>query len=190
MTVIKRIAAFLLLILFVGFLGAFLFGYMPYWFGQESYRTDYSELVEKYSEEFGIDKAFVFAVIKTESNFDPSAVSDAGAIGLMQIIEDSFDWVSSKLGEDELTYEDMFTPEYSIMYGCYMLAFLYDRYGSYELAAAAYHSGIGEVDSWIEDGIVSLDNPDIADFEGSNTRHYVRKIMKAYDKYTEILAKG
>ncbi|MCD7732696.1 MAG: lytic transglycosylase domain-containing protein [Oscillospiraceae bacterium] len=187
MNVIKRIGAFILLILFVCGLGAFLFGYMPYWFGSESYRTDYREIVEKYSEEFGIDEAFVFAVIKTESNFDPSAVSDAGAIGLMQIIEDSFDWVSSKLGESDLTYEDMFTPEYSIMYGSYMLAFLYDRYGSYELAAAAYHSGIGEVDGWIEDGIVSLENPDIADFEGSNTRHYVRKIMKAYTRYSEIL---
>ncbi|MCC8131690.1 MAG: lytic transglycosylase domain-containing protein [Oscillospiraceae bacterium] len=187
MNVIKRIGAFILLILFVCFLGAFLFGYMPYWFGQESYRTDYQEIVEKYSEEFGIDEAFVFAVIKTESNFDPSAVSDAGAIGLMQIMEDSFDWVSSKLSESELTYEDMFTPEYSIMYGSYMLSFLYERYGSYELAAAAYHSGIGEVDSWIEEGTVSLENPDIADFEGSNTRHYVRKIMKAYSRYSEIL---
>ncbi|MCD7785146.1 MAG: lytic transglycosylase domain-containing protein [Oscillospiraceae bacterium] len=187
MIVIKRIAAFILLILFVCGLGAFLFGYMPYWFGSESYRTDYQEIVEKYSEEFGIDEAFVFAVIKTESNFDPDAISDAGAIGLMQIIEDSFDWVSSKLGESELTYEDMFTPEYSIMYGSYMLSFLYERYGSYELAAAAYHSGIGEVDSWIEDGVVSLENPNIADFEGSNTRHYVRKIMKAYTRYSEIL---
>ncbi|MCD7803680.1 MAG: lytic transglycosylase domain-containing protein [Oscillospiraceae bacterium] len=187
MNVIKRIGAFILLILFVCGLGAFLFGYMPYWFGSESYRTDYREIVEKYSEEFGIDEAFVFAVIKTESNFDPSAVSDARAIGLMQIIEDSFDWVSSKLGESDLTYEDMFTPEYSIMYGSYMLAFLYDRYGSYELAAAAYHSGIGKVDGWIEDGIVSRENPDVADFEGSNTRHYVRKIMKAYTRYSEIL---
>ncbi|MCD7846883.1 MAG: lytic transglycosylase domain-containing protein [Oscillospiraceae bacterium] len=187
MNVIKRIGAFILLILFVCGLGAFMFGYMPYWFGSENYRTDYQEIVEKYSEEFGIDEAFVFAVIKTESNFDSNAVSDAGAIGLMQIIEDSFDWVSSKLGESELIYEDMFTPEYSIMYGSYMLAFLYDRYGSYELAAAAYHSGIGEVDGWIEDGIVSRENPDVADFKGSNTRHYVRKIMKAYTRYSEIL---
>ena len=187
MTLIKRLAAFLLLILFVCGLVAFLFVYMPYWFGRESYRTDYQEIVEKYSQEFGIDEAFVFAVIKTESNFDPNAISDAGAIGLMQIIEDSFDWVSTKLGENKLTYEDMFTPEYSIMYGCYMLAFLYDRYGSYELAAAAYHSGIGGVDGWIEDGIVSLENIDVADFEGSNTRHYVRKIMKAYSRYSEIL---
>ncbi len=190
MKVIKRIGALILLVLFVCFLGAFLFGYMPYWFGQESYRTDYQDIVEKYSEEFGIDEAFVFAVIKTESNFDPDAVSDAGAIGLMQIIEDSFDWVSTKLGESDLTYDDMFAPEYSIMYGCYMLAFLYERYGSYELAAAAYHSGIGEVDGWIEDGIVSLENLDVTDFEGSNTRHYVRKIMKAYYRYSEILTKG
>ena len=183
---LKRRAAFLLLICFVVFLGAFLFVYMPYWFKNESYPLEYSEAVNRYSEEYGIDSAFVYAVIRTESHFDPNAVSDAGAIGLMQIIEDSFDWVSKRLGEDELCFNDMFIPENSVRYGCFMLGFLYERYGSYELAAAAYHSGMGEVDSWISSGTVDKSSPDTADFQGSNTRHYVGKIMRAYDKYLEI----
>ena len=99
---------------FIVLLAVFMFVYMPYWFKSESYPTEYEDIVERYSDEFGIDKEFVFAVIRTESNFNPDAVSEAGAIGLMQIIEDSFDWVSKKLGHDDLKFDDMFSPEYSI----------------------------------------------------------------------------
>ncbi len=183
---VKRIAAFLLLIAFVAALIFFMFVYMPYWFRNESYRTDYADLVERYSSEYGIDKNFVFSVIRTESNFDPNAVSDAGAIGLMQMIEDSFDWVSDKLGDDELEFNDLFIPENSIKYGCYMLGYLYNKYESYELVAAAYHSGMGEVDSWLSVGAISRESPDVSKFSGSNTRHYVSKVMSAYDKYIEL----
>lgn len=182
----KRIGAFILLLGFIGVLLAFLFGYMPYWFKSESYPTEYSEIVDRWSEEYGVDPAFVFAVIRTESNFNKDAVSEAGAIGLMQIIEDSFDWVSKKTGHTDLVFDDMFTPEYSIEYGCYMLSYLYKKYGSYELAAAAYHSGMGEVDGWIASGCVDIEAVEVEDFKGSNTRHYVGKIMKAYNKYLEM----
>lgn len=183
---LKRIGAFIILIGFIAALMCFLFGYMPYWFKSETYLTEYSEIVDKWSEAYGIDRAFVFAVIRTESNFNPDAVSDAGAIGLMQIIEDSFDWVSKKTGHTDLVFDDMFTPEYSIEYGCFMLSYLYGKYGSYELAAAAYHSGMGEVDSWIASGIVDIQSVEVGDFKGNNTRHYVDKIMKAYNKYLEM----
>ena len=156
------------------------------WYERISYRTEYSELVETYSQEYGIDKNFVYAVIRTESNFDPNAVSDAGAIGLMQMIEDSFDWVSGKLGETELEFEDLFQPEHSTRYGCYLLSFLYQRYGNYELTAAAYHSGMSEVDGWLASGAVNRASPDITSFSGSNTRNYVYKVMKAFEKYNKI----
>ena len=45
------------------------------------YRTEYEEYVEKYSEEFSVDPALVYAVIKTESNFNPRAYSEVGAVG-------------------------------------------------------------------------------------------------------------
>lgn len=180
----KRILALIACVAFVVILGLFLFSYMPYRISQETYQTAYEEEVERYSSEFSVDPAFVYAVIKVESNYNPAAVSDAGAIGLMQIIEDSFDWVAWRLGREDLTFEDMYTPEYSIMFGSYMLSYLYDRYGSIELAAAAYHSGMGTVDSWIENGEVDPENVTIDDIQGSNTAHYVKKIKKAYEKYS------
>lgn len=181
---LKRVISFSAFIIFSLLLILFLFGYMPYIFKRDTYQKEYSNEVAKYSEEFGIDENFVYAVIKVESNFEPYAKSNAGAIGLMQIIEDSFNWVSGKLDEDTLVFEDMYIPENSIRYGCYMLSYLYNKYNSYELTAAAYHSGMSTVDKWIADGTVSQNNPDVNNFVGDNTRHYVKKIMRAFDKYS------
>lgn len=181
----KKILAFSAVVVFCVALAMFIFGYIPYVFKRDTYQRMYTDEVAKYSDEFGIDENFVYAVIKIESNFDPYACSDAGAIGLMQIIEDSFHWVSGKLGEENLEFEDMYIPDNSIRYGCYMLSYLYNKYQSYELTAAAYHSGMTTVDGWISDGIVDPLNPDVNNFSGNNTRHYVRKIMRAFDKYSE-----
>ncbi len=172
-----------LLLLFTAVAIALLWG-IPQLIEQSSYKLEYQEYVEKYSREFGIDKSFVYAVIKVESGFDPSAKSNADAIGLMQMIEPTFDWISKKLNVDYLEFEDLYIPENSIRYGCYMLAYLYEKYGSYQLAAAAYHSGMGEVDSWFEDEGFNLQ--DVSTYKGRNTRHYVNKVIKAYNNYKII----
>ena len=51
------------------------------------YPLKYSEYVEKYSEEYNIDKYLVYAIIKAESNFKENAKSTSNAVGLMQIME-------------------------------------------------------------------------------------------------------
>ena len=48
-----------------------------------AYPTDYSEIVEQKSEEYGVPVSVVYAVIRTESGFDPNAESKVGARGLM-----------------------------------------------------------------------------------------------------------
>ncbi len=179
----KRFRALILLMIFVLIAGWFLIFYMPDKAAEYIYQTDFEEYVEKYSDEFNVDPALVYAVIKVESNFNPSAVSDVGAIGLMQMIEDSFDWVAWKLGRDDLDYEDLYDPEYAVMFGSYMVGYLYDRYKSVELTAAAYHAGMGKVDEWIESGLVDPQNVDISDISGKNTAHYVSKILRAYEHY-------
>ena len=58
-----------------------------------TYPTDYEQYVVKYSSEYNCDPVLVFSVIKVESGFDPDAVSEVGARGLMQLMEDAFDWI-------------------------------------------------------------------------------------------------
>lgn len=154
-----------------------------------TYPTEYEEYVIKYSNEYDIDPRYVFAVINTESHFDPDATSDVGARGLMQIMEDAYDWIKFRLNDQrEHTYDDMYDPELNIQYGTYMLKYLYDKFdGSYELAAAAYHGGMNAVDDWIDDGTVDPENFAIEDVPSDITANYIYKVMNAYTKYQEKL---
>ncbi|MFT3952668.1 MAG: lytic transglycosylase domain-containing protein [Oscillospiraceae bacterium] len=152
------------------------------------YPKDYENDVSTYSAEYHIDENFVFAVVKTESNFNADAQSDVGAVGLMQIMEIAFVSVRDDLMKDDrgLTYADMKTPAYNIQYGTFYLAYLHDYFGSYELAAAAYHAGITAVNGWIADGKIDPHNFKLEDIPGETTRHYVKKVMRAYHAYSNL----
>ena len=154
-----------------------------------TYPTKYEEYVVKYSNKFDIDARFVYAIINTESHFDPNATSNVGARGLMQLMEEAYNWVKFRLGDTRKhTFDDMYDPELNIEYGTYMLKFLYDRYdGSYELTAAAYHGGMGAVDSWIEKGTINPKKFKLEDVPSDVTSNYIYKVTKAYNKYKEKL---
>ena len=154
---------------------------------REVYPTRYDEYVEQYSEKYNIDKYFIYAIIKTESNFNENAVSEVGARGLMQIMEDAYEWVKYRISDDrDITYEQMYEAKYNIEYGCFMLGYYYEKYNSYELAAAAYHSGMGQVDKWIGDGTISLESFDVNDIPASKTFHYIKKVMLNFKAYSNL----
>ncbi len=149
----------------------------------------YAEYVEEYSAEYGLDKYLLYAFIKTESGFDPDAVSDTGARGLMQLMETTFDWVKFRLGDgDEVVYDDMFDPEMNIRYGAYLVSYLLGRFGSTDTAAAAYFSGVGEVSGWLENSEYSEDGVHLDKIPSRNCAHYVSKIQNALSVYTELYA--
>lgn len=156
-----------------------------------TYPTSYEEYVLKYSREYNVEPEFIYAVIKTESGFDENAVSNVGARGLMQLMEDAYSWVKYRLDDkSEYNFDVMFDPETNIRYGTYYLSFLLEKYdGSIDLAAAAYHCGLGLVDSWIEQGTIDPQNFKVEQIpeENDQTSHYINKIRKAYDAYKTIL---
>ena len=151
------------------------------------YPHKYSEYVDRYSAKYHMDKNFVYAVIKTESNFDPSAESDVGARGLMQLMEDAYDWVGYRMEDGrEISYDHMFVPEYNIEYGTYLLMLLYDEYGDFETTLAAYHSGRGNVNKWLENSEYSSDGKTLDNIPSAATKHYVEKVMNAYYAYNNL----
>ena len=60
------------------------------------YKKDYQEYVQKYSQEYDVDENLVYALIKAESNFNASAESGKGAVGLMQLMESTAQDVCKK----------------------------------------------------------------------------------------------
>lgn len=176
--------AFIVILILVFACAGLYFGY-KYWIAS-THPVRYSQYIEIYADQNDIDKYLVYAVIKTESGFDPEAVSNIGARGLMQIMEETFDWIKYKLGDDETQYSDMFDPKHNIRYGCYLLGYLYDEFGNIDATMAAYHAGRGKVNEWLADPRYSSDGIHLDNIPISDTAHYVDKINKAMDIYIEL----
>ena len=124
----------------------------------------------------------IWAVIKTESGFDSSAVSSKGAVGLMQLTEDTFNEISNQRLKEGLSSGMRYDPDTNIRYGTYYLSYLYARYNNWDAAIAAYNGGLGNVDQWMGDGEkLSIDSIPFAE-----TRNYVKKVNHARQKYEDL----
>jgi soluble lytic murein transglycosylase len=152
------------------------------------YPKKFEQYVTHYADEYDLDENIIYAIINTESGFNPSAVSNVGARGLMQIMEDAFSWTKSRMNEDDgVTYDDMYNPELNIKYGAYLFCLLYDEYGDYETALAAYHSGRGNVNELLQNSENSSDGLVLdKNIPSRATAHYVDKVMTSFENYTEI----
>ncbi|NMB30333.1 MAG: lytic transglycosylase domain-containing protein [Clostridiales bacterium] len=176
---------FLVLILLIG-LVALLYGDKLYY--KFAYPIKYEDIIDKYAKENGVEKTLILAIIRTESGYDKNAVSSAGASGLMQMMEDAFEWTKFRMNDDsDTTYEEIFDPEISIKYGTYMLALLLDEYEHEEEAIAAYHAGRTRVNGWLSNKEYSEDGVTLDIIPIKETNHYVYKVMKAWDIYNSMV---
>ncbi|MBU5485358.1 lytic transglycosylase domain-containing protein [Clostridium sp. MSJ-11] len=126
------------------------------------------EIVEKASKKFSIDKDLIMAVIKQESDFNPTVTSTAGAMGLMQLMPDTAKY---------LGVSDPYDIEQNINGGTKYLRELLDVYGDRkELALAAYNAGPGTLQNR---GVKEASQIERLPYE---TRDYVNKVMKYYGK--------
>lgn len=153
---------------------------------RKSYSLEYIEYVEQASEEFGVRKEIIFAVIYVESSFRPDVVSDSGAVGLMQMKPKTFQDMQRRLGE-EYPDEALTDPAVNIRYGTYYLCYLYNIFDDWEVTFAAYNGGMGNVRKWLEDERYSEDGKTLKDIPFEETARYVKKINAALEKYKEIL---
>ncbi len=153
------------------------------------YPKTYKEVVKIYEEKYNIDENLIFALMKAESNFDPKAISNSKAIGLMQLMEETAKEVAKK-NKIELsttnTKEELFNVYKNIEIGTCYLSTLMDRYKNKEVALAAYNAGIGTVDAWIEEKIIKSDGTDIENVPYKETNNYIRKILRDYKIYEDL----
>jgi len=123
-------------------------------------RDGAEKLVREAAERHSVDPALVRAVIETESNWNPSAVSRKGAVGLMQLIPTT----AQRFGVN-----DLYSPQQNVDAGVKYLKTLLERYnGNLDLALAAYNAGEGAVDR--AHGVPSF----------RETRDYVQRVQSAY----------
>lgn len=153
---------------------------------KSAYPLEYTDLVNKAAKDYNLQPALIYGVIHTESRFDPDAGSSVGALGLMQIMPETFDWLQEKRGESgKYTTEDLYTPSVNIDYGSYLLRYFLDYYGNEKCAVAAYNAGF-EVSNWLEDPNCSPDGMTLDVIPYPETSEYVVKVENAKQKYIEL----
>ena len=157
---------------------------------QALYPRKYDALVTQWAKEYDLDPLLVDAFIRTESGFEPDATSSVDARGLMQMTEETFLWLRSKIAADEgLTFGNLYDPAVSIRFGCYYLHLCLERYnGDVATAAAAYHSGWGTVDTLLQMEEHSSDGVTLKGFPYNQMHHYVEKITACYGVYQRLYA--
>ena len=168
------IAGVLIIALGLGVAVLFLEREQPAWYARLRYPLRYEHIIAGHAENYDLDGALIAAVISRESDFNPDAVSSAGAVGLMQLLPDTAQGIASLTGGGEYEPDDLYDPEINVRYGSFYLRRLVDKYGSVELALAAYNAGQANVDRWLAAG---------SEIEFPETRQFVEDVLELRDTY-------
>jgi len=128
---------------------------------------DSVELVRNTARRYGIPEALAVRVVQQESGFDPDAESPAGARGLMQVMPRTAR--EPGYGVTPLSEDQLFDQEANVEFGMQYLRAMYDKFGSWDLALAAYNAGPTAVE----------DAGGVPNFE--ETQNYVANILGTSD---------
>lgn len=152
-----------------------------------AYPDTYRDTVLAAAEEYDLPPSLIFAVIHTESSFRPDAVSTAGAVGLMQVTEDTLDWAVMRTnGDTSLTVNDLTDPTVNIHTGACVLSLLSDMFQNGDTVLAAYNAGMGNVKEWLSDSRYSADGVTLDAIPFEETDRYVAKVRHAQNIYQKL----
>lgn len=155
------------------------------------YPNYYEEQVLACAEEYSLSPSLLMAVIYVESHFETDARSSAGATGLMQLTDSTFEWAQIRLGipkEQHLSPDQLCDPTINIQYGSYVLRILGEEFPVEDTVLAAYNAGIGNVREWLADMRYSEDGKFLKVIPFTETREYVQRVRAAQKMYQRLYA--
>lgn len=145
-------------------------------------------IIRHEAKEKHLNPALIAAVIYAETKFQPR-VSSAGALGLMQILPSTAQYLANVSHGTKFTVSDLTDPEINIAYGSYYLSYLLKHYGGAQLPAiAAYNAGIANVDRWAASATTKGHRLRLADIPFPETRVYVARVLSAERTYSRFYA--
>ena len=146
-----------------------------------NYPMAYRDDVIKNAAATAVPESLIYAIMRTESNYFPAALSPVGAVGLMQIMPSTAETISKGASAR------LATPELNIRLGAKHLKSLLDLYDkNVQLAAAAYNAGAGNVKKW-QKGLGALPRDEFVEsIPFRETREYVKKVVTAMELYQRL----
>lgn len=151
---------------------------------KERFPYYYDSIIEKYSKRYGVEKEFILAIIKQESKYKSDAKSWADAHGLMQIIPATAGDMGNLTRRKFKSVSQLYNPDYNIHLGSRYVRWLDKQFnGRKDYILAAYNAGPHRVKRWMKNKDAQQIDVFIENIEFSETRDYVRKVLKNYWAY-------
>ena len=137
----------------------------------------YRDVIEANAERYDIDPGWIYGVVRQESAFMVDARSDAGAIGLMQLLPSTGRAAVRRLQLHTRVEDALLSVEHNVRIGVNYLKRVLDRYDGHQvLATAAYNAGPQRVNSWMPDGAIDADVW-VETIPYKETRGYVKNVL-------------
>jgi soluble lytic murein transglycosylase len=135
--------------------------------------TDHGALVEP---------GLIYALMREESGYSPTAVSITGARGLLQIMPETGERLARDLALANFTTDDLFAPDVNMQLGSHYLRELLERFGDQKSAAiASYNAGPGAVSRWLDSSLE--DDEWVESIPYEQTRAYVKRVLRSLHVY-------
>lgn len=175
------IVVILLLSLLIGYL------YQIIWHNIDlkNYPQKYAELVGEYAEKYGVPEYIIYAVIKTESDFQSNKVGENGEIGLMQLTPEIFDRLLV-MAKNSLETGMLYDPATNIEYGAYLLSYLYTEYNRWDAVFAVYCSDEQTVNEWLQNPKYTDDHNNLIVIPDKAIEAAVEDINNAIEIYKNL----
>jgi tetratricopeptide (TPR) repeat protein len=147
----------------------------------------YDTVVEPTASILGIGPGLIYSLVRTESLFNPEAVSNVGALGLMQIMPRTGLHIARLLADTTYATPMLAEENLNLVYGSWYMRRLIRYYrGNYLLAVAAYNAGPLAVDRWIRQNPVLELDEFLENIPYDQTYAYVPKIMSYMNIYSRL----
>jgi len=155
---------------------------LGYW--QARYPLVYLPLVETWAQQHQLNPLLVTALIRQESRFEPKIRSVAGAVGLMQVMPGTAQYIAEKI---DLSKYNLENPQDNLQLGTWYMDYTHNRFDNYSLLAiASYNAGWNNVEKWLK----RFDTQDPDEFVESipfgETQGYVRQVFGNYWNYLRL----
>jgi soluble lytic murein transglycosylase len=160
---------------------------VPARFWQILFPLNFGDAIRAEADRRGLDPYLVASIIRQESGFEPTVVSNAGAVGLMQIMPQEAARIASLAGIEGITRERLFDPVENIAIGAAEYSQkLASMNGNHILAIAAYNAGAEAVGRWIAQ--TPIGDPDlfVESIPYAETRLYVKSVTRNRFEYRRI----
>ena len=152
-------------------------GTVSYFGAKRVFPLKHETVISQNAERFGVDKYLVMALIRTESNYRESVVSHANAIGLMQITDETGEFIARNLGYADYDISMLYNAEINIEFGTWYISWLIEKFdNNLDNALASYNAGFNKVNSWLSDEKYSSDGVTLTNIPYQETKNFVSRV--------------